>query len=82
MQQGHDNKENYQQLKKLSIVTQTLHVSTLGNVWKTVWRIPLLMLGFKGFNNSYKSRKLSLQTFIEKDVENRNLKRESLLKMT
>ena len=40
------------------------------------------MLGFKGFNNSYKSRKLSLQTFIEKDVENRNLKQESLLEMT
>ena len=32
MQYGHENKENYQQLKKLLIVTQILLVSTLGNV--------------------------------------------------
>ena len=32
MQYGNESKENYQQLKKLSIVTQILLVSTLGNV--------------------------------------------------
>ena len=32
MQYGNESKENYQQLKKLLIVTQILLVSTLGNV--------------------------------------------------
>ena len=32
MQYGYVSKENYQQLKKLLIVTQILLVSTLGNV--------------------------------------------------
>ena len=32
MQYGYESKENYQQRKKLLIVTQILLVSTLGNV--------------------------------------------------
>ena len=32
MQYGNESKENYQQLKKLLIVTQILLVLTLGNV--------------------------------------------------
>ena len=41
---------NDHQLKKLSIVKQILLVSTLGNVWKTVWRIRIMMLGCKGLS--------------------------------
>ena len=48
MQQGHENKENYQQLEELLIVTQILLVSTLENVWRRVRRISMLMLGCKG----------------------------------
>ena len=36
------------QFKKLLIVKQILLVSTLGNVLETVWRICILMLGWKG----------------------------------
>ena len=31
---------------------RTTAVSTLGNVWKTVWTICILMLGCKGFINA------------------------------
>ena len=40
--------ENNHQINKLMIVKQILLVSTLGNVWRTVWRICILMLGCKG----------------------------------
>ena len=40
--------ENNHQINKLVIVKQILLVSTLGNVWRTVWRICILMLGCKG----------------------------------
>ena len=40
-------KENDLYWKKLLIVKQILLVSTLGNVYRTVWRICLLMLGWK-----------------------------------
>ena len=43
-------KGNDHQLKKLSIVKQILYVSTLGNVWRTVWRICIMMLGCKGLS--------------------------------
>ena len=36
------------QLKQLLIVKQILLVSLFGNVWGTVWRISILMLGRKG----------------------------------
>ena len=45
--EGYENKGNDHQLKKLMIVIQTLLVSVLGNVYKTVWRICILMLGCK-----------------------------------
>ena len=45
--EGYENKGNDHQLKKLMIVIQTLLVSVLGNVYKTVWRICILMLGRK-----------------------------------
>ena len=41
---GHQKKENDHWLKKLLIVPQILLVSTLVNVWRTVWRICILML--------------------------------------
>ena len=37
-------------LKKLLIIGQILHVGILGNVYRTVWRICILMLGCKGFS--------------------------------
>ena len=45
---GHENKGNYHQLKKLLIAEQILLASTLGNVYRTVMRIWMLMLGNKG----------------------------------
>ena len=48
MHEGHEIKENKHQLKKLLIVKQILLVSTLGNFYKTVWRICILMLGCIG----------------------------------
>ena len=50
MYEGHENKGNGHQLKKLSIVKQILLDSTLGNVWRTVWRICIMMLGCKGLS--------------------------------
>ena len=47
IKQSYENKGNDHQLKKLLIVIQTLLVSVLGNVYKTVWRICILMLGRK-----------------------------------
>ena len=45
--EGYENKGNDHQIKKLMIVIQTLLVSVLRNVYKTVWRICILMLGRK-----------------------------------
>ena len=39
----------------LLIVKQILLVSTLGNVYRTVWRICILMLLCKGLNNEVES---------------------------
>ena len=44
----HENKGNNHQLKKLLILKQILLTSILGNVRRTVWRICILMLAFKG----------------------------------
>ena len=41
------NKGNDHQLKKLLTVKQILLVSTMGDVWRTVWRICIMMLGCK-----------------------------------
>ena len=35
-------------MKKVLIVKQILLLSTIGNVWRTMWRICKLILGFKG----------------------------------
>ena len=43
-----DNKGNDHQLKKLLIFKQILHVSTLENKERTLWRITKLMFGCKG----------------------------------
>ena len=50
MHEGHENKGKDHQLKKLSVFKQILLDSTLGNVWRTVWRICILMLGSKGLS--------------------------------
>ena len=54
MHEGHENKEKDHQLKKFSIVKKILLDSTLGNVWQTVWRICIMMLGLSViFNDVY-----------------------------
>ena len=35
-------------MEKVLIVKQILLISTIGNVWRTVWRICKLISGFKG----------------------------------
>ena len=49
---GHENKGNNNKLKDFSIVKQILLSSTLGNVWRSVWRICKLMLGCKELSYS------------------------------
>ena len=46
-------KENDHQLKKLLIVKQILLVSTLRNIQRAVWRIFILMLRCKGFDDCF-----------------------------
>ena len=69
MHRGHENKENYQ-LKKLLIVTPILLVSTLGNVWRTVWRIPLLILWCGGLRHFVNVP--NLKDHIKLDIEKIN----------
>ena len=45
---GNANKGNAQQIQPL-IIRQILLICVQGNVWKTVWIICVLMLGFKWF---------------------------------
>ena len=47
------NKGNDHQLKKLLTVKQILLVSTMGDVWRTVWRICIMMLGCKGLTVNF-----------------------------
>ena len=55
------------QLKKLLIVKQILLVSALQNVWRTVWRILMLMIGCKGLKCSRRvnNQKQSLRRILE-----------------
>ena len=52
MHYGHENKGNDHQLKMLLIFKQTLLISILGNVQRTLRRISILMLECKGFTDS------------------------------
>ena len=45
------NKGNDHQQNKLLVLKQILLVCTLGNVWRTVWGICILMLGCKGLRD-------------------------------
>ena len=47
---GYENKGNDRQLKLL-IVKQILHVSTIGNIWRKVWRICILIHECEEFTN-------------------------------
>ena len=69
MHRDHEYRENYQ-LKKLLIVTPILLVSTLGNVWRTVWRIPLLILWCGGLRHFWNFS--SLKDHIKLDIEKIN----------
>ena len=59
------NKGNDYQLKKLLIVNQILPVSILGNVWRTVWRICILMIGCKRVNPAHDKPYIYLRLFDE-----------------
>ena len=48
---GFINKGNDHQQNKLLVLKQILLVCTLGNVWRTVWGICILMLGCKGLRD-------------------------------
>ena len=48
-----ENRGDDHWLKQLLVVQQILLVSLFGNVWRTVWRISILMLGCKGLNHSH-----------------------------
>ena len=50
------NKGNDHRLNKLSIVEQTLLVSTFENAYRTVWSICILMLGCKGLTENLQTR--------------------------
>ena len=49
--ESYENREDDHQLKQLLIVKQILLVSLFANVWRTVWRICILMLGCKGLSS-------------------------------
>ena len=40
-------------VKKVLIVQEILPISNTGNIWRTVWRIFTLILGFKGLKGSH-----------------------------
>ena len=44
---GHEKMGNDHHLRRLSIVKQILLISSIRNVQRTVWRICIMMLGFK-----------------------------------
>ena len=46
--ESYENRGDGHRLKQLLIVKQILLVSLFGNVWRTVWRICILILGSKG----------------------------------
>ena len=54
---GHKDQDKDPQLKKLLIVIQILLLNTLGNIWKTVRRMCILMLGCKGLSWEGQARK-------------------------
>ena len=45
---GNKNIGKDHRVKRFLIVEQILFASTIGNVWRTVWRICILMFGWKG----------------------------------
>ena len=53
---GHWNNGNDHQLKKLLIVKQILLISTTGNIWRTVWRICILIVACKGLSHLHQSK--------------------------
>ena len=54
------------------MVRQILLVNTLGNVWRTVWRRCMLMLGYKGLEKlqcTYTRTKLAYQCDLQNMVK-------------
>ena len=57
---GHKKNGNDHQLTRRSMVTkQILYVSVLRHVWRTVWRICMMMLGCTGLRNTTSPSQLS-----------------------
>ena len=52
----HEKIGNDHHLRRLSIVKQVLFVSSIRNVQRTVWRICILMLGFKRVQANIRSK--------------------------
>ena len=52
----HEKIGNDHHLRRLSIVKQVLFVSSIRNVQRTVWRICILMLGFKRVKANFRSK--------------------------
>ena len=53
LHESHENTgDDYQLFEQLLTVKQILLVSLFENVWRTVWRICILILGCKGLTNS------------------------------
>ena len=50
---GHEKIGNDHHLRRLSIVKQILLVSSIRNVQRTVWKICILKLGFKGLRQTF-----------------------------
>ena len=53
---GHEKIANDHHLRRLLIVKQILLVSSIRNVQRTVWRICILMLGFKRVKANFRSK--------------------------
>ena len=49
---GHENLGNEHRLRKLWIVAQVLLIGIEGNVWRTVCKVCILMLGCKGLSQN------------------------------
>ena len=63
--QGRKNNGNDHQLRKFLIVKQILLVSTFRNVLRIVWRIYILMLGYKRLTHLVYDHKIFLSSCIQ-----------------
>ena len=66
LHESHENiGDDYRLFKQLFIVKQILLVSLFENVWRTVWRICILILGCKGLTNRFHVASLCICSAID-----------------